>query len=73
MPKFNRSPDAAEVYLTAVWLAAIAHPETAEKGFRERVKEAYRTIYGKDVSDDQVDRVLETDAKDSAGYAELFG
>jgi iron complex transport system substrate-binding protein len=74
VPKFNRSPDAAEVYLTAVWLAAIAHPETAEGNFRERVKEAYRTIYGKEVSDSQVDRVLEMDAnKDSSRYAELFG
>ena len=74
MPKFNRVPDAADVFLTAVWLAAIAHPDTADKNFRGRVRDAYRTIYGKEVTDELLDLVLEIEAnKGSAGYADLFG
>jgi len=74
VPKFNRVPDSAEVFLTAVWLAAIAHPDTADDNFRDRVRDAYRTIYGKEITDAQLDSVLEIDAnKGSAGYADLFG
>jgi iron complex transport system substrate-binding protein len=74
VPKFNQVPDAAEVYLTAVWLAAIAHPDVADKNFRGRVKDAYRTIYGKDVTEEVLDLVLEIEAnKGSAGYSDLFG
>ena len=74
VPKFNRVPDAADVFLTAVWLAAIAHPDMADKNFRGRVRDAYRTIYGKEVTDELLDSVLEIEAnKGSAGYADLFG
>ena len=38
------------------------------------MKDAYRTIYGKEVTDELLDSVLEIEAnKGSAGYAELFG
>lgn len=54
-------------------LAAIAHPETAEGHFRDRVEEAYRTIYGKDVTDAQLDSILESAANaGSDRYAALF-
>ena len=74
MPKFNRVPDTAEVYLTAIWLAAIAHPDSAEGYFRDRAKDAYRTIYGKEITDAQLDSILEKEAnKSSASYSDLFG
>jgi iron complex transport system substrate-binding protein len=74
VPKFNRVPDTAEVYLTAIWLAAIAHPDSAEGDFRDRVKDAYRTIYHKEITDAQLDSILEKEAnKSSASYSDLFG
>jgi iron complex transport system substrate-binding protein len=74
VPAFNASPDAPEVYLTAVWLAAITHPDTAGGGFRDELARAYKSIYGADLSAAQIDRLLELDANAaSEGYTGLFG
>lgn len=75
-PQFNRSPDAAEIYLSDDWLARIAHPARfpTPAAFRDTVKEGYKLIYQKDISDDQIRFILELEQnKDSAGYLDLFG
>lgn len=75
IPKFNRSPDLPEVYLTADWLSMLAHPkgETAKPGFRDRVRDAYTTIYGRTPTADQVSKILEADQnQQSVAYKDLF-
>lgn len=75
-PQFNRSPDAAEIYLSDDWLARIANPKRFEgaKVFRETLKDGYQLIYQKDLTDDQIRFILELEQnKDSAGYSDIFG
>ena len=57
------------------WLARVAHPDLfPEKTFTTTVKDAYKLIYQKDLTDDQVKRVLELEQnKDSAGYNDILG
>jgi iron complex transport system substrate-binding protein len=75
-PQFNRSPDAAEIYLSDDWLARVANPARfpEPKKFRDTVKDGYKLIYQKDLTDDQIRFILEIDQnKDSAGYVDIFG
>jgi iron complex transport system substrate-binding protein len=75
-PQFNRSPDAAEIYLSDDWLARVANPAkfTEPKKFRATVKDGYKLIYQKDITDDQLRFILELEQnKDSAGYVDIFG
>ena len=63
-PQFDRSPDAAEIYLSDDWLARVAHPELLQ-GRRRRsattIKDSYKLIYQKDVTEDQIKSILELD------------
>lgn len=75
VPKFNQSPDAPELFLTAAWLSMVAHPERApiDTAFRETVRSAYVTIYGAEPDAAQIDGILEVEANAQApGYPELF-
>lgn len=75
VPKFNRSPDAPEVHLTAQWLARITHPEdfADQPAFRDTVRADFKTIYGKDLSDELISAMIEMDANGaSANYRTLF-
>ena len=75
-PQFNRSPDAAEIYLSDDWLARVANPArfSSAAEFRDTVKDGYKLIYQKDVTDEQIRFILELEQnKDSAGYVDLFG
>jgi iron complex transport system substrate-binding protein len=75
-PQFNRSPDAAEIYLSDDWLARVAHPELFPdaKAFPATVKASYRQIYGKDLTDDQLRRIFELEQNaQSRGYSDIFG
>lgn len=75
-PQFNRSPDAPEIYLSDDWLARIANPASFSnpKEFVDVVKEGYKLVYQKDISDEQLRNILELDEnKDSAGYLDIFG
>ena len=75
-PQFNRSPDAAEIYLSDDWLARIAHPDLFKdpKAFRGTVKDSYKMIYQQDLTDAQIRTILELDQNNgSAGYADIFG
>ena len=76
VPKFNRSPDGPDVYLTAQWLARITHPDdfAGQPPLRETIKTNFQTIYGKTLTDEQAAAILETDAnKGSTDYLKLFG
>jgi iron complex transport system substrate-binding protein len=75
-PQFNRSPDAAEIYLSDDWLARVAHPARfSDAGkFQDTLKDGYKLIYQKDIADEQIRFILELEQnKDSAGYVDLFG
>lgn len=73
VPRSNRSPDAPEVYLTSAWLAALAHPDRHSGDFRADVANAYRVIYDKEITEAQLDSILEVEANgESAAYADLF-
>jgi iron complex transport system substrate-binding protein len=73
VPVFNISPDYAEVYMTAEWIAAIAHPEAPGAPMRTSVADGYRTIYGVELTAAQLDTILQVEAnRESAGYAALF-
>lgn len=75
-PQFNRSPDAAEIYLSDDWLARIANPALFKdpKAFRNTVQDGYKLIYQKDLTSDQLRSILELDEnQDSAAYVDIFG
>lgn len=71
MPKFARTPDAPEIYLTTEWLARIGNPDAFDDAgsFRENVIDGYKVVYGADLDSSMVDRVLEVEANASSnGY-----
>ena len=75
-PQFNRSPDAAEIYLSDDWLARVANPARfSDAGkFQDILKDGYKLIYQEDITDEQIRFILELEQnKDSAGYVDLFG
>jgi iron complex transport system substrate-binding protein len=75
-PHFNRSPDAAEIYLSDDWLARVANPARFKEStpFQDTIKDGYKLIYQKDLTDEQVRFILELEQnKESAGYVDLFG
>jgi iron complex transport system substrate-binding protein len=75
-PQFNRSPDAAEIYLSDDWLARVANPARFSSAgkFHDTLKDGYKLIYQKDITDEQIRFILELEQnKDSAGYVDLFG
>ena len=75
-PQFNRSPDAAEIYLSDDWLARVANPARFSNSgrFQDTLKDGYKLIYQKDITDEQIRFILELEQnKDSAGYVDLFG
>ena len=75
-PQFNRSPDSAEIYLSDDWLARVAHPDLFKDAqpFGAAMKDSYKVIYQKDLTEDQVKKVLELEQNnDSAGYSNILG
>lgn len=75
-PQFDRSPDAAEIFLNDAWLARVAHPDLFKSAqpFSATMTESYKLIYQKDLTADQVKSILETEQnKASAGYSDIFG
>lgn len=72
-PFFARTPDAPEIYLTSIWLAAVAHGDGLADDFRQQISDTYETIYGSALTDEQLDAALEAEANaGSAGFAGLF-
>lgn len=73
-PFFARTPDAPEIYLTSLWLGALAHGGDMAPDFRKQASEAYGFIYGTALNDTQLDAVLDVSANaPAAGYQEMFG
>ncbi|WP_299815055.1 ABC transporter substrate-binding protein [uncultured Roseibium sp.] len=73
-PFFARTPDAPEIYLTSVWLAAVAHGSDFAPDFREKIVNAYELIYGARLSEDQLNSILESEANTPArNYSDIFG
>lgn len=72
-PVFARTPDAPEIFLTSVWLAAVAHGSEYAPAFRSKIHDVYKLTYGAELSDGQIESVLETDSNTPAEkYVELF-
>jgi iron complex transport system substrate-binding protein len=75
-PQFDRSPDAAEIYLNDDWLARVAHPDLFKDAqpFGTTMKDSYKVIYQQDLTEGQVKSILELEQnKDSAGYNDILG
>jgi len=73
-PFFARTPDAPEIFLTSVWLAAVAHGAEFAPDFREEIGVTYQLIYGGELSDDQMNVILETESNAPAkDYSDIFG
>ena len=73
-PVFARTPDAPEIFLTSKWLAAIAHGADFAPEFRAQIRDVYRLIYGADLTDAQLEAILESEENAPTNkYVELFG
>lgn len=73
IPAFAGSPDAPEIYLSSPWLAVVAHGTGSTSNLRGDIRHAYKTIYGIDVSDEQLAHVLWSEQNElSAGYGDIF-
>ena len=70
---FRWDPPSQESPLALDWLASVFHPEHAQPGLRERIREAYQLLYGYDVTDEDLDHLLKIKGQgDSAHYLRLF-
>lgn len=57
-----------------LWFAEIGYPDLFEADMRTVVADGFRLLYGKDLTDAQIDQLVQMDWNgDSAGYAEAFG
>ncbi|WP_157994720.1 ABC transporter substrate-binding protein [Cupriavidus agavae] len=71
---FRWDPPSQETPLTLDWLSSLFHPQRAEPGFRLRIADAYRDLYGYQISERDTDDLLKLDANGgSAHYRALFG
>jgi iron complex transport system substrate-binding protein len=51
------------------WLGELAHPETFDFKLRDEMKNRYRFLYGHELTDAQIDRVIRLDQNGpAAGY-----
>ncbi|MEX9790260.1 ABC transporter substrate-binding protein [Providencia rettgeri] len=56
------------------WLSMILHPETMKMPLREEIRLRYQQLYGYDVSDEQIDGILQIEMnKSSQHYLSLMG
>lgn len=70
---FRWEPPSQESPLTHHWLLALFHPNLAPPHFRQRVRDAYRFVYGYELQDAQIDRILKTTLNNrSQGYCPRF-
>lgn len=68
MPAHNQFNPPVDLYLFANWLALILHPEADASSFYPELEGLYRNIYDKNISAEEIDRVLAMSANaDSAG------
>jgi iron complex transport system substrate-binding protein len=66
---FMWDPPSQESPLSWMWLANLVHPEVFRYDLRAEMRTAYRTLYGYDLTDADIDRILWLDVnRTSAGY-----
>ncbi|SHK06854.1 iron complex transport system substrate-binding protein [Pseudonocardia thermophila] len=62
-------PPSAESHLMWKWAAALLHPDTYEVDLRSEIREHYEFLYGRTITDEQIDNLLRFDANaEAAGY-----
>lgn len=60
--------------LAYLWFAEIGYPDLFNADMRKAVAEGFELLYGKTLTDEQIDRLMQMDWNgNSAGYAETFG
>ena len=60
--------------LAYLWFAEIGYPDLFSADLRKEVADGFRLLYGKTLTDAQIDRLLQMDWNGkSAGYAKAFG
>lgn len=70
---FRWDPPSQETPLAIDWLFSVLHPQSAEPHLRERIRSAYRFIYGYSVSNAELDQLLKLSSNAaSADYQQLF-
>ncbi|MBR5950470.1 MAG: ABC transporter substrate-binding protein [Actinomycetaceae bacterium] len=71
---FPWQPPSAENYLMWHWAAALLHPELYDWDEREMVRENFKFLFGKELTEEQLDKVLRVEMnKNSAGYTQMYG
>lgn len=67
---YRWDPPNAESPLTWMWLANLLHPEVFDYDLRAEMKEAYRTLYDYDLTEADIDGILNMDMQgDAPNYA----
>lgn len=71
---FRWDPPSQETPLSLDWLFSLTHPEHAEPGLRQRIREGYRLLYGYEASEQDLDDLLKIELNaGSRDYRRLFG
>ena len=66
---YRWDPPNQESPLMWSWLAQLAHPDAFAFDLREEARDAYRMLYGAEITDAQLDAILQADLnRDAAGY-----
>lgn len=63
---YRWDPPSQESPLTWMWLANLLHPDVFAYDLRAEMKSAYRTLYGYDLSDEDIDGILWIDTQGEA-------
>lgn len=70
---FRWDPPSQETPLSLDWLFTLAHPEHADPGLRQRIREGYRLLYDYEVSEQDLDDLLRLELNaGSHDYRRLF-
>lgn len=70
---FRWDPPSQETPLSLDWLFSLAHPDLAEAGLRQRIKQAYQKLYGYKASETDLDDLLKLKLNGhSRDYLTLF-
>lgn len=71
---FRWDPPSQETPLALDWLYGVLHPARPMPDLRARIGEAYQTLYGYQVSEAEIDRILRFEENgQSANYKKRFG
>lgn len=71
---FRWDPPSQETPLALDWLFSLIHPQQAQPGLRQRIREAYQLLYRYDAQQQDLDDLLKIRANaGSAHYQQLFG